>query len=161
MLALAPDRRPVAFRRMVNRTAPKRLTEQQALGLALRRLRKQRDMTQAQAGEVYGVVEATWRRYEKGSRDLSFEKLEAVARAVGADRDALLAIRAEILGGHLREPTVERVETTAVGEVLLCPRSSNPRWRDPIRINAEGMSEEHDEVRVRGLVLSSIRRFPT
>jgi transcriptional regulator with XRE-family HTH domain len=60
--------------------------------------------------------------------------------------------------GAERELTIKQVEITADG-ALLWPRSRNPRWREPV-IMAD-MRDGHDdvEVRVRGLVVSSIRRF--
>lgn len=59
-------------------------------------------------------------------------------------------------GGQERELTLKQVEVTAEG-VLLWPRSTNPRWQEPIEIRPDG-AEEEIEVRIRGLVLTSMRR---
>jgi transcriptional regulator with XRE-family HTH domain len=61
-------------------------------------------------------------------------------------------------GGQEREMTVKQVEVLESGRVLLWPRSSNPRWREPLELTA-GSGETELEVRVRGLVLRTIRRF--
>ncbi len=61
-------------------------------------------------------------------------------------------------GGQLRELTVKQVEVTQAG-ILLWPRSHNPKWKDPVLLH-EGEDEvEHVEVRLRGLVVGSIRTF--
>lgn len=60
--------------------------------------------------------------------------------------------------GSERELTIKQVEVTP-GGILLWPRSTNPRWRDPLAL-ADGAREgEEIEVRIRGLVLASVRRI--
>ncbi len=60
--------------------------------------------------------------------------------------------------GSERELTIKQVEVTPEG-ILLWPRSTNPRWRDPLKL-ADGTKEgEEIEVRLRGLVLASVRRI--
>lgn len=61
-------------------------------------------------------------------------------------------------GGQERELTLKQIEVTPSG-VLLWPRSSNPRYRDPLEISAGTAEGETYEVRVRALVLAAIRRF--
>ncbi|MFZ5719228.1 MAG: helix-turn-helix domain-containing protein [Pseudomonadota bacterium] len=61
--------------------------------------------------------------------------------------------------GQERELTLKQVEVTPEGAILLWPRSSNPRWREPIEIAAGLREGEEVEVRVRALVLASVRRF--
>lgn len=100
MLVLAAHQPGVVLRAMAPKTTPTRLTEQQALGKALRLLRKRADLTQEQAADRYGVVVNSWRRYEWGQRDLSFDKLSKLAEAIDSDRDELLRLRTELLGGH-------------------------------------------------------------
>lgn len=58
--------------------------------------------------------------------------------------------------GRERELTLKQVEVTP-GGVLLWPRSSNPRWQEPITYR-EGDSEDV-EVRIRGWVIGAMRRF--
>lgn len=261
----------MAFEAMPTRGgAPKRISEQEALGLALRRLRKRADLTQDQAAERAGVVVQSWRRYEWGERDLSYDKLGKLAEALGATREELLAERAvviheapgrivdlarerqgrarakeelgpltirervqagawlaaddldqgearalpsardprfphaeqwlaEVVGdsvdllriydgdlvhcieatgigyqprtgdvvvverlrfqGAERELTIKQVEVESDGKVILWPRSSNPRWNGPMQL-VEGLRDgEVVEIRIRALVIASIRRL--
>ncbi|HWW11289.1 MAG TPA: XRE family transcriptional regulator [Brevundimonas sp.] len=58
--------------------------------------------------------------------------------------------------GALREITLKEVEVTDQGQILLWPRSTNPRWKDPIKLN----DVDGDlEVEVTGLLLATITRF--
>lgn len=61
-------------------------------------------------------------------------------------------------GGHLREVTLKQVEVTQDG-VLLWPRSTNARWKDPVRVDDGAKLNEEIEGRIRGLVLAVMRRF--
>lgn len=61
-------------------------------------------------------------------------------------------------GGGMRELTLKQVEVTPDG-ILLWPRSSNPRWREPIELRDGVGDGEEIEVRVRALVIAAIRRF--
>lgn len=61
-------------------------------------------------------------------------------------------------GGSERELTLKQVEVTEQG-VLLWPRSSNPRHRNPLEISAGTVEGEEFEVRIRALVVASIRRL--
>lgn len=270
MLVLAAHQPGMVFRRMAPKTTPTKLTEQQALGKALRLLRKRADLTQEQAADRYGVVVNSWRRYEWGQRDLSFEKLAQLAQAVESDRDELLRVRTEILGGEPprepvgrpgnviafapappaedglpirdrvragawypaddldqeepkrfpasrdprypradqwlsevegdscnllginsgdlvhcvdvieinyspatgdvveverlrfggqeRELTIKQIEVTPDG-ILLWPRSTNPKWQEPLVVTEGTQDDEEVEVRIRAKVLSSTRRF--
>ncbi len=87
--------------------AEKPMTEQRALGLALKALRNRAGLTQEEAAERASIVVSTWRRYEWGHRDLSLEKVMRVARAIGADEDTLLIERSRIMG-----PTLVRSSKT-------------------------------------------------
>lgn len=274
MLGLATNRVPMAYRAMVQTGTPKRISEREALGLALKRLRLLADLTQPEAGERAGVGGTTWRRYELGQRGLGLDQLEPLARAVGVTVDRLLEERGRALadphrlnvtaspehipprstflafpsptvlpvrdrvqagawlaaddtgnarprflptisdpryphaeqwlsevdgdsvdklfifsgdyvhcvdaigigysprtgdiveverlrfGGQERELTLKQIEVSPGGELLLWPRSTNPRWQEPLRL-AEGTDfGEEVEVRIRGLIISAIRRFP-
>lgn len=59
-------------------------------------------------------------------------------------------------GGGLREITLKEVEIGPDG-MLLWPRSSNPKWKDPVRLDDGG--EGDLEVQITGLLLQSIKRF--
>lgn len=59
-------------------------------------------------------------------------------------------------GGSLREITLKEVEITD-GGVVLWPRSTNPRWKDPITLGHEAPGDL--EVQITGLLLQAIKRF--
>lgn len=59
--------------------------------------------------------------------------------------------------GSERELTLKEVVVSANG-IELWPRSSNPLWTEPVRIE-DGMLLEDGEVRIRGLMIQLIRRF--
>lgn len=59
-------------------------------------------------------------------------------------------------GGGLREITLKEVELTPEG-VVLWPRSTNPRWKDPVRLDDDTGSDI--EVQITGLLLAKITRF--
>lgn len=61
--------------------------------------------------------------------------------------------------GRECEVSLKQVEVRPDGAVLLWPRSTNPRWKDPLEVK-EGVGENEEiEVRIRGLVLAAIKRF--
>lgn len=60
-------------------------------------------------------------------------------------------------GGGLREVTLKEAEVRP-GATILWPRSTNPRFQDPIRLN-DGDEDSDIEVRITGLLLNAIRRF--
>lgn len=70
---------------------------------------------------------------------------------------AIVEIERLRFGGSERELSIKQVEVTANG-VLFWPRSSNLRWQEPLSLT-EGANDEEIVVRVRGLVVQSIRRF--
>lgn len=60
--------------------------------------------------------------------------------------------------GAEREVTLKQVEVTGRETMLLWPRSTNPRWRDPVPVPGDVGGEEV-EVRIRGLMINLVRRF--
>lgn len=60
-------------------------------------------------------------------------------------------------GGALRERTLKQIEVRG-GRVELWPRSKNPRWRDPIRLDDGARDGEDIEVRIAGIVIGGYRR---
>lgn len=72
----------------------------------------------------------------------------------------IVEVERERFQGQEREVTIKQVEVTQAGTYMLWPRSTNPRWKDPIRLAPEGMNAEDIEIRIRGLVIAAIRRFP-
>jgi SOS-response transcriptional repressor LexA len=59
-------------------------------------------------------------------------------------------------GGALREITLKEVEISPQG-IRLWPRSTNPRWTDPVVLD-DGRSGDI-EVRITGLLLQAVQRF--
>jgi hypothetical protein len=59
-------------------------------------------------------------------------------------------------GGALREITLKEVEVTAEG-LVLWPRSTNPRWSEPVRLDHEDGGDI--EVQITGLLLAKITLF--
>lgn len=70
---------------------------------------------------------------------------------------AIVEIERLRFGGAERELSIKQVEITPQG-VLFWPRSSNPRWTEPLSLT-DGAEGDEFEVRVRGFVVQSIRRF--
>lgn len=60
--------------------------------------------------------------------------------------------------GRERELSIKQVEVYPDGSVKLWPRSTNPRWTEPLDLTMD-VGEETAEVRIRALVTASIRRF--
>ena len=60
--------------------------------------------------------------------------------------------------GQLRELTIKQVEVTP-GGVLLWPRSHNKRWSEPLNLQDGAANDDDIEVRIRGLVIATIRRL--
>lgn len=60
-------------------------------------------------------------------------------------------------GGMLREITLKEVEIGEGGAITLWPRSTNPKWKDPVRVDDDTGSDI--EVQITGLLLAAIRRF--
>lgn len=60
-------------------------------------------------------------------------------------------------GGALREITLKEVEVADDGQVILWPRSTNPKWAEPIRLREKDDGEV--TVQVTGLLLAKITRF--
>ena len=58
--------------------------------------------------------------------------------------------------GSLREITLKQVEVSERG-VLLWPRSTNPRWKDAVRLNDD--TNDEIEVEVTGVLVATTRRF--
>lgn len=59
--------------------------------------------------------------------------------------------------GALREITLKEVEITDRGRIVLWPRSTNPRWKDPVRLD-DGSGGDI-EVQITGLLVAKITRF--
>lgn len=71
--------------------------------------------------------------------------------------DVVEVERLRFQGGE-REVSIKQVEVLG-RDVLLWPRSTNTRWAAPLALRSDVAEHEEIEVRIAGLVLSSIRRF--
>lgn len=60
-------------------------------------------------------------------------------------------------GGGLKEITLKEVEVSDAGGMVLWPRSNNPRWKDPVRLDDDSGSDI--DVQITGLLLAKITRF--
>ena len=76
---------------------------------------------------------------------------------IGLQTGQIVEIERLRFGGSERELSIKQVEITATG-ALLWPRSSNPRWTDPLSMTA-GTANDEVQVQIRGLIVQSIRRF--
>lgn len=62
-------------------------------------------------------------------------------------------------GGRERELTLKQIEMTRDG-LVLAPRSTNPRFQEPLRLGDGLDPDDQDyEVRIRALVVTTMRRF--
>lgn len=80
--------------------------EQAQLGLAFRRLRERKRLTQADVAKELGMTSQGWQKYETGERQFSEEKIAAILSAIGATRDDLN----EELNRALGRPTHGRAD---------------------------------------------------
>lgn len=114
MSGLAAYRAGGVFRRMSETPTPKRLSEAEAFGQALKRLRKRaaggEGITQDHAAELAGVQTGSWRRYEWGERDLSLGRWTELAEAIGFTQRDLMLERARLLG---EEPPAREAEVVS------------------------------------------------
>lgn len=82
--------------------------------------------------------------------------VDVTAAGINLNTGMIVEVTRSRDGGALREITLKEVEVTPEG-VLLWPRSTNPRWADPLTLdNGDGRDFE---VQVTGLLLAAIRRF--
>lgn len=81
--------------------------------------------------------------------------VELVGSGVNLNTGMIVEVTRTRSGG-LREITLKEVEVTERG-LTLWPRSTNPRWKDPVRLD-DGSGGDI-EVEVTGLLLAKITRF--
>lgn len=82
--------------------------------------------------------------------------VELIGSGVNLNSGMIVEVTRARDGGALREITLKEVQVSDSG-LILWPRSSNPRWKDPIRL-AEGAEGDID-VEITGLLLAKITRF--
>lgn len=116
-------------------------SEQKSLGEALKRLRQRAGLSQAEAADRAAVVEITWRRYEKGLRGVTLDKLIDLAQAIGFDRDALLMEQSAVIGGGAA-PQTARSHLDRVASFAPPPNDAGMIIRD--RVQAGNWLEADD-----------------
>ena len=82
--------------------------------------------------------------------------VELISSGVNLNTGMVVEVTRTRDGGALREITLKEVEVTDQGKILLWPRSTNPRWKDPITLDDVTGDLE---VEVTGLLLATITRF--
>lgn len=82
--------------------------------------------------------------------------VDLAAAGINLNTGMVVEVTRTRAGGALREITLKEVEVTAHG-IKLWPRSTNPRWKDPVILD-DGRGDDI-EVRVTGLLLQAIKRF--
>lgn len=82
--------------------------------------------------------------------------VELTAAGINLNTGMVVEVTRMRSGGSEREITLKEVEITEAG-ISLWPRSTNPRWKDPIVLD-DGQSGEI-EVQITGLLLQAIKRF--
>lgn len=83
--------------------------------------------------------------------------VDAIAISYSLETGDIVVVERSRFSGAEREITLKQVEVGSNGDLTLWPRSTNPKWKDPV-LYKEGLSlSRDDEVRVRGKVLNVIR----
>lgn len=80
-------------------------------------------------------------------------------RHVGRRVGDLVVVERRRGGGLLRERTIKEVAFNARGKMELWPRSTNPKWSQPIVLNGGVKPGEDLEVEIVGLVVGSYASF--
>jgi len=82
--------------------------------------------------------------------------VDLISSGVSLNTGMIVEVTRSRDGGSLREITLKEVEVTD-GGLILWPRSINPRWKEPIRLDDDTGSEL--QVEVTGLLIAKITRF--
>lgn len=83
--------------------------------------------------------------------------VEVVGSGVNLNSGMIVEVTRYRAGGALREITLKEVEVSDHGQVTLWPRSSNPKWQDPVRLTES--DDQEVQVEITGLLLAKITRF--
>lgn len=82
--------------------------------------------------------------------------VELVGAGISLNTGMIVEVVRSRDGGSLKEITLKEVEVTDRG-LVLWPRSINPRWTDPVRLDDDSGTDV--EVEITGLLLAKITRF--
>jgi len=74
-------------------------------------------------------------------------------------QDALVIVERIRAGGHLRERTIKQVNITPGGLLELWPRSTNPKWSEPLKVHEDTDTPEAVTVEIVGLVIGRYQSF--
>jgi transcriptional regulator with XRE-family HTH domain len=83
--------------------------------------------------------------------------VELIGSGVNLNTGMIVEVTRERDGGGLREITLKEVEIGDDGSVVLWPRSTNQKWKDPVRLGDDTGSDI--QVTITGLLLAKITRF--
>lgn len=84
--------------------------------------------------------------------------VDAIAISYYPRTDDVVEVERLRMQGSERELSIKQIVMTPSGPELW-PRSTNPRWAEPLSLGEGTLEGEEYEVRIRGLVLAAIRRF--
>lgn len=82
--------------------------------------------------------------------------VDLISSGVNLNTGMIVEVTRSRAGGALREITLKEVEVTDEG-LVLWPRSTNARWKEPVRLD-DGQAGDI-EVEVTGLLIAKITRF--
>lgn len=99
-------------------------------------------------GAAAGILDGDW-----------VHVVDAIAIGYQPIAGDIVEVERRRFSGREHELTLKQVEITPDGRILLCPRSSNPRWREPIALVDHDGPNEDVEVRISGKVLQVLRQF--
>lgn len=83
--------------------------------------------------------------------------VELIGSGVSLNTGMIVEVTRSRDGGALREITLKEVEVTDRGDYVLWPRSINPKWKDPVKLDDGSGSDI--EVEITGLLVAKITRF--
>lgn len=83
--------------------------------------------------------------------------VEIVGSGVNLNSGMIVEVTRYRAGGSLREITLKEVDVADSGQITLWPRSSNPKWQDPVKLTDD--SDQDVQVEITGLLLAKITRF--
>lgn len=83
--------------------------------------------------------------------------VELIGSGVNLNSGMIVEVTRTRDGGQLREITLKEVEVTDVGDYILWPRSMNPKWKEPVRLD-DGTGSDIG-VEITGLLVAKITRF--
>lgn len=84
--------------------------------------------------------------------------VDLISSGVNLNTGMIVEVTRMRAGGALREVTLKEVEVSERG-LVLWPRSLNPRWQEPIRLDDGSDGEGEIEVEITGLLIAKITRF--